>query len=79
MEIFKNLFKEKEVTYVITYIGGFIEGDDPIHRWPASKVVKAKKSKDINEIIKEVQLDVCKGAYGYFEFKGISILNHGKI
>ena len=68
-----NLFKS-EVTYLITYIGGFSESDNPIHRWNDSRIVKAPKNKDINIIIKEVALDVTKGAHGYFELKNVSII-----
>lgn len=67
-------FFKSEVNYLITYVGGFSESNHPIHRWNGSKVVKAPKSKDINEIISEVRKETTSGAYGYFELKNVSII-----
>lgn len=67
-------FFKSEVSYLITYVGGFSESNHPIHRWNGSKVIKSQKNKDINEIISEVRKEVTSGAYGYFELKNVSVI-----
>ena len=66
--------KSKKITYLITWVGGFIEFDNKCGKWNCSKVVKASKYKDLNEIISEVKQEVTSGAYKRFELINISVV-----
>ena len=73
--MFKKLFhKDEQITYLITYIGGFSESNHPIHRWDGWEVVKCSKKKDVNEVIEDVQKKVSAGAYGFFSLKNVSVI-----